>query len=94
MVLVSGFNVYPNEVEKAISEHPKVLEIGVRGGKHDDGTEFVMAFIVKRDPSLTEAEIDSFAREKLTSYKVPKQIHFRDELPKSNVGKILRRFLK
>ena len=94
MVLVSGFNVYPNEVEKAISEHPKVLEIGVRGGKHDDGTEFVMAFIVKRDPSLTEAEIESFAREKLTNYKVPKQIHFRDELPKSNVGKILRRFLK
>ena len=94
MVLVSGFNVYPNEVEKAISEHPKVLEVGVRGEKNDDGTEFVRAFIVKKDDSLTEKEVIEFSRTKLTNYKVPKSISFRDELPKSNVGKILRRLLE
>ena len=94
MVLVSGFNVYPNEVEKAISEHPKVLEVGVRGEKNDDGTEFVRAFIVKKDDSLTEEEVIEFSRTKLTNYKVPKSISFRDELPKSNVGKILRRLLE
>ena len=94
MILVSGFNVYPNDVEKAISENPKVLEVGVRGEKKDDGTEFVRAFIVRKDPSLTEDEIIDFCREKLTNYKVPKSISFRDELPKSNVGKILRRLLE
>ena len=94
MVLVSGFNVYPNEVEKAISEHPKVLEVGVRGEKNEDGTEFVRAFIVKKDESLTEDEVIEFCRTKLTNYKVPKNISFRDELPKSNVGKILRRLLE
>ena len=94
MVLVSGFNVYPNEVEKAISEHPKVLEVGVIGEKNDDGTEFVRAFIVKKDDSLTEEEVIEFSRTKLTNYKVPKSISFRDELPKSNVGKILRRLLE
>jgi long-chain acyl-CoA synthetase len=94
MILVSGFNVYPNDVEKAISENPKVLEVGVRGEKKEDGTEFVRAFIVRKDPSLTEEEVISFCREKLTNYKVPKSISFRDELPKSNVGKILRRLLK
>ncbi len=94
MVLVSGFNVYPNEVEKAISEHPKVLEVGVRGEKNEDGTEFVRAFIVKKDESLTEDEVIEFCRTKLTNYKVPKSISFRDELPKSNVGKILRRLLE
>ena len=94
MVLVSGFNVYPNEVEKAISEHPKVLEVGVRGEKNEDGTEFVRAFIVKKDDSLTEEEVIEFSRTKLTNYKVPKSISFRDELPKSNVGKILRRLLE
>ena len=93
MILVSGFNVYPNDVEKAISENPKVLEVGVRGEKKEDGTEFVRAFIVKKDPSLTEDEIINFCREKLTNYKVPKSISFREELPKSNVGKILRRLL-
>ena len=94
MILVSGFNVYPNDVEKAISENPKVLEVGVRGEKKEDGTEFVRAFIVKKDPSLTEDEIINFCREKLTNYKVPKSISFREELPKSNVGKILRRLLE
>ena len=94
MILISGFNVYPNDVEKAISENPKVLEVGVRGEKNEDGTEFVRAFIVKKDPSLTEEELIEFCRTKLTNYKVPKSISFRDELPKSNVGKILRRLLE
>ena len=94
MVLVSGFNVYPNEVEKAISENAKVLEVGVCGGKNEDGTEFVQAFIVKRDPSLTEQEVLDHCKNHLTNYKVPRKIYFREELPKSNVGKILRRLLK
>ncbi len=94
MILISGFNVYPNDVEKAIAENPKVLEVGVRGEKNEDGTEFVCAFIVKKDPSLTEEEVIEFCRTKLTNYKVPKSISFREELPKSNVGKILRRFLE
>ncbi|MCE2712880.1 MAG: AMP-binding protein [Cryomorphaceae bacterium] len=93
MVLVSGFNVYPNEVEKAISENPKVLEVGVRGEKNPDGTEFVKAFVVKRDPSLTADEVIEESRKLLTGYKVPREVVFRDELPKSNVGKILRRLL-
>jgi len=94
MILISGFNVYPNEVEKAIADNPKVLEVGVRGEKNEDGTEFVRAFIVKKDESLTEDEVIEFCRTKLTNYKVPKSISFRDELPKSNVGKILRRLLE
>ena len=93
MILVSGFNVYPNEVEKAISENPKVLEVGVRGEKNPDGTEFVKAFVVKKDPSLTENEVIDESRKLLTGYKVPREVVFRDELPKSNVGKILRRLL-
>jgi long-chain acyl-CoA synthetase len=94
MILVSGFNVYPNEVEKAISENPKVLEVGVRGEKNPDGTEFVKAFVVKKDSSLTENEVIEESRKLLTGYKVPREVVFRDELPKSNVGKILRRMLK
>lgn len=94
MILVSGFNVYPNEVEKAISENPKVLEVGVRGCKNPDGTEFVKAFVVKKDDSLTAEEVIEASRELLTGYKVPREVVFRDELPKSNVGKILRRLLE
>ena len=94
MILVSGFNVYPNEVEKAIAENPKVLEVGVRGEKNSDGTEFVKAFVVKKDSSLTENEVIEECRKLLTGYKVPREVVFRDELPKSNVGKILRRMLK
>ncbi len=93
MILVSGFNVYPNEVEKAIAENPKVLEVGVRGEKNPDGTEFVKAYVVKKDPSLTENEVIEASRKLLTGYKVPREVVFRDELPKSNVGKILRRLL-
>ncbi|MBM3160013.1 MAG: AMP-binding protein, partial [Bacteroidetes bacterium] len=94
MILVSGFNVYPNEVEKAISENSKVLEVGVRGEKNPDGTEYVKAFVVKKDQSLTEEEVISESRKLLTGYKIPREVVFRDELPKSNVGKILRRLLK
>jgi long-chain acyl-CoA synthetase len=94
MINVSGFNVYPNDVEKCISENDKVLEVGVRGEKTESGSEFVKAFIVKKDDSLTEEEVIAFCKEKLTNYKVPKEVVFRDELPKSNVGKILRRLLK
>ncbi len=93
MILVSGFNVYPNEVEKAIAENPKVLEVGVRGEKNPDGTEFVKAFVVRKDPTLTENEVIEASRKLLTGYKVPREVVFRDELPKSNVGKILRRLL-
>ena len=94
MVLVSGFNVFPNEVEHVISSHPKVLEVGVIGVPDKKTTEAVKAVIVKKDDSLTEDEIKSFCKEKLTNYKCPKHISFSDELPKSNVGKILRRIIK
>lgn len=91
MVCVSGFNVYPSEVEAVISSHPKVLEVGVRSEPDAKTTECVMAFVVKKDVSLTEDEVREYCREKLTNYKIPKKVVFRDELPKSNVGKILRR---
>lgn len=94
MVCVSGFNVYPSEVEAAIMDHPKVLEVGVRGVSDPKTTEAVKAFVVKKDPSLTEEEVIEHCRKVLTNYKVPKQVVFRDELPKSNVGKILRRLLE
>ena len=93
MVCVSGFNVYPSEVEAVISSHPKVLEVGVRSEPHPKTTECVMAFVVKKDESLTEDEIKEFCKDKLTNYKHPKIVVFRDDLPKSNVGKILRRKL-
>ncbi|NNJ56015.1 MAG: AMP-binding protein, partial [Bacteroidia bacterium] len=94
MVCVSGFNVYPSEVEAVISSHPKVLEVGVRSEPDPKTTEAVMAFVVKSDDSLTEDEVRDYCREQLTGYKVPKKVVFRDELPKSNVGKILRRLLE
>lgn len=94
MIVVSGFNVYPNEVEQVIGMHPGVLEIGVVGVTDDDSGERVKACIVKRDPDLTAEQIIAHCREHLTAYKVPKIIEFYDELPKTNVGKILRRALK
>jgi long-chain acyl-CoA synthetase len=94
MILVSGFNVYPNEVENVIASHPKVLEVGVVGVPDDKSSEAVKAFIVKKDESLTAEEIKEFCKQNLTAYKVPKHVEFRTELPKSNVGKILRRLLK
>lgn len=94
MINVSGFNVFPNEIENVISSHEKVLEVGAIGIADPKSTEKVKVFIVKKDDSLTEEEIISYCKENMTPYKVPKQVEFREELPKSNVGKILRRILK
>jgi len=94
MILVSGFNVFPNEIEDVIALHPKVLEVAVIGVPDAKSTEAVKVFIVKGDPSLTEDEVRGYCAEQLTGYKRPRHIEFRDELPKSNVGKILRRELR
>ena len=94
MILVSGFNVYPNELEDVIVQHPKVLECAAIGVPNDKSGEVVKIFVVKKDESLTNDELMKFCRENLTSYKVPKEIEFRKELPKSNVGKILRKDLR
>ncbi|MEQ1974470.1 long-chain-fatty-acid--CoA ligase FadD [Xenorhabdus sp. SGI240] len=94
MILVSGFNVYPNEVEDVVSSHPKVLESAAVGVPSENSGEIVKIFVVRKDPSLTEDELKTHCRRYLTGYKVPKLIEFRDELPKSNVGKILRRELR
>jgi long-chain acyl-CoA synthetase len=94
MICVSGFNVYPNEVENVIADHDKVLEVAVIGVSDDKSTEAVKAFIVKSDESLTETEVKKYCEKNLTGYKKPRHIEFRNELPKSNVGKILRRVLK
>jgi long-chain acyl-CoA synthetase len=94
MILVSGFNVYPNEVEGEIAKHPGVLEVAAVGVPDDYQGEAVKVFIVKKDPGLTEADIRSHCEKVLTGYKRPKHIAFRAELPKTNVGKILRRALR
>jgi long-chain acyl-CoA synthetase len=94
MILVSGFNVYPNEIEEVIASHPGVLECAVIGVADTKSGEAVKAFIVKKDPNLTADDIIKFCHGQLTNYKVPKQIEFRTELPKTNVGKILRRQLR
>lgn len=94
MVLVSGFNVYPNEVEDVLAGHPKVLEAGVIGIKDEHSGEVVKAFVVKKDESLTAQELMDYCHQNLSRYKCPKQIVFVDSLPKSNVGKILRKELR
>ncbi|MGZ3726265.1 MAG: AMP-binding protein [Pseudobdellovibrio sp.] len=94
MILVSGFNVYPNEVEDVIAKNPKVLEVAAIGVNDQHSGEVVKVVIVKKDPSLTEKEVIDFARLSLTNYKVPKHVEFRTELPKTNVGKVLRRALR
>ena len=94
MILVSGFNVYPNEVESVIASCPGVLEVGVIGVDNEVSGEVVKAVIVKNDETLTEKEVIAHCRKNLTSYKVPRIIEFRSELPKTNVGKILRRELR
>ena len=94
MILVSGFNVYPNEIENVLASHPKVMEVAAIGVPDDKSGEVVKVFIVKKDKSLKEKEVIEFCRENLTGYKVPKQLAFMDELPKSPVGKILRRELR
>lgn len=94
MILVSGFNVYPNEIEEVLSQCPGVLEVACVGVEDDKSTEVVKVFIVKKDPNLSEDDVREYAKENLTAYKRPKFIEFRDELPKTNVGKILRRELR
>ena len=94
MILVSGFNVFPNEIEDEVVTHEGVLEAAAIGIPHEVSGEVVKIFVVKKDPSLTEEQVIEHCRERLTGYKVPKLVEFRDELPKSNVGKILRRKLK
>jgi long-chain acyl-CoA synthetase len=94
MIIVSGFKVYPNEIEDIIVEHPKVREAAVVGRSEPATGEEVVAFIVPRAPDLTPEELRQFCRERLTGYKMPREFIFRDELPKSNVGKVLRRNLK
>jgi long-chain acyl-CoA synthetase len=94
MILVSGFNVYPNEVEEAIASHPGVLEVAAVGAPDEHSGEIVKAVVVKKDPELTAEEVIAHAKKSLTNYKVPKIVEFRTELPKTNVGKILRRALR
>ena len=94
MILVSGFNVYPNEIEEVLAAHPKVLEVAAVGVPDPKSTEAVKVFVVKKDPSLTEEELRAFSKENFTGYKKPKHYEFREELPKTNVGKILRRALR
>jgi len=94
MILVSGFNVYPNEIEDVVALMPKVLEVAAIGVPNEKSGEAVSLFVVKKDPSLTADEIKAFCKENLTGYKRPRYIEFMDDLPKSNVGKILRRELR
>ena len=94
MILVSGFNVYPNEVEDVIAQHPKVLEVAAIGIPNEHSGEVVKVFVVKKDQSLTEKEVIDYSKESLTNYKIPKQVQFVSELPKTNVGKVLRRALR
>lgn len=94
MILVSGFNVFPNEIEDEVASHEGVLEVAAIGIPHEVSGEVVKVFVVKKDPALTESDVIEHCRERLTGYKVPKLVEFRDELPKTNVGKILRRKLK
>ncbi|MBS1487370.1 MAG: AMP-binding protein [Bacteroidetes bacterium] len=94
MIKVSGFNVFPNEIENVIAMHPKVLEVAAIGIPDERSGEVIKAFVVKKDPSLTEEELKKYCHENMTNYKVPKYFVFKTELPKTNVGKILRRALK
>jgi long-chain acyl-CoA synthetase len=94
MIKVSGFNVFPNEIENVLAHHPKILEVAAIGVPDERSGEAIKVFIVKRDPSLTVEELKQFAYDNLTNYKVPRHYEFRTELPKTNVGKILRRALK
>ncbi|KAB8062230.1 long-chain-fatty-acid--CoA ligase [Janthinobacterium sp. FT14W] len=94
MILVSGFNVYPNEVEAVVAAHPGVLECACVGVPDEHSGEAVKVFVVRKDPNLTQAVLAAYCKEQFTGYKRPKYIEFRDELPKTNVGKILRRALR
>ncbi len=94
MILVSGFNVYPNEVEDVVASHPGVLEVAAIGVPDAHSGEVVKVFVVRKDPTLTEQQVIDYCKEQLAGYKRPKTVEFRDDLPKTNVGKILRRELR
>lgn len=94
IIFVSGFNVYPNEIEDVLAAHPAVNEVAVIGVEDGAAGEAVKAFVVLQDVSVSVDAIRAYCREHLTGYKVPKMVEFRDELPKSNVGKILRKDLR
>jgi acyl-CoA synthetase (AMP-forming)/AMP-acid ligase II len=94
MILVSGFNVFPNELENVISLCPGVVECAAIGVPDEKQGEAIKVFVVKNDPTLSEDDVAKYCRHNLTGYKMPKYIEFRDDLPKSNVGKILRRELR
>jgi long-chain acyl-CoA synthetase len=94
MILVSGFNVYPNEVEAVAAAHPGILEVAAVAQPDTHSGEVVALFVVRKDPALTERAIIDFCRQSLTAYKTPRHVHFRDDLPKTNVGKILRKALR
>jgi long-chain acyl-CoA synthetase len=94
MILVSGFNVYPNEVEGVVAQHPGVVEVAAVAQADEHSGEVVALFVVRKDPELTPEAVIAFARIELTGYKVPRHVYFRSELPKTNVGKILRRSLR
>ena len=94
MILVSGFNVYPNEVEGVVANMPEVLEVAAVAQDDEKSGEVVAVFVVKKDPALTKEQVIAFCKKELTGYKIPRAIYFRDELPKTNVGKILRRELR
>jgi len=94
MILVSGFNVYPNEVEAVLAEHPGVGDVAVVGAPDETTGEVVCAYVVRKDASVTAEVLQAHCRKSLTNYKIPKHVHFRDELPKSPVGKVLRKDLR
>jgi long-chain acyl-CoA synthetase len=94
MILVSGFNVYPNEVEDVMASHPGVLECAVVGSPHAETGEMVVAHVVLKDASVTTDVLRAYARTQLTGYKVPRTVVLRETLPKTNVGKVLRRVLR
>ena len=94
MILVSGFNVYPNEIEQVVAMHPGVLEVAAIGVPDEHSGEVPKIFVVKKDPQLTEQDLLEHCKKELTGYKRPKYVEFRTELPKTNVGKILRRALR
>jgi long-chain acyl-CoA synthetase len=94
MILVSGFNVYPNEIEQVVAMHPGVLEVAAIGVPDEHSGEVPKIVVVKRDPQLTERDLLEYCKKELTGYKRPKHVEFRSDLPKTNVGKILRRALR
>jgi len=94
MILVSGFNVFPSEIEQVVNMHPGVLECAAVGVPDKKSGEAVRLFVVRKDPALTAEDVIKYCRENLTNYKCPRDVEFREDLPKSNVGKILRRELR